>query len=186
MMERRGIKTLSMIPFYVNKELAGFIGFDNILNSGRWYGKNLIIIRVIANIIGYVFERQKNEKLLKEGERRFHTLANNVPAVMFRCLNDKNYTMLYMSSEIDKVSGYPVEELLNGKMNYSDVIHPQDRQRVWDAIQKHTELDEPYEVTYRVITKSGKTRWALEKGRAIRDEKGNVLYLDGVILDITE
>ena len=132
--------------------------------------------------------RQKQaESDLKESRDQFLSLVENIPGVTYRCRNDENWTMIYMSSEIDTVSGYPTNDFINNSVrSYVSIINPEDNRRnksiVSDAIENRTS----WQLRYRIQHQSGDQRWVYERGRAIYDEYGNVLYLDGFVLDIND
>ena len=72
-----------------------------------------------------------------------------------------------------------------------DIIHPEDRDRVGDAIAASTRLDDsqPYSLEYRVVHPDGSTRWVFAKGRANIAGEGSDRQLtsfDGTLADITD
>jgi PAS domain S-box-containing protein len=131
-------------------------------------------------------ERIRTDHELKESQERFKSLVNNIPGITYRCKYDKSWTMLFMSSEIDRLSGYSSSDFINNRVRtYESVIHPDDRENTAVEVDKAIVAGEPWEIEYRVLHRSGSIRWAYEKGQAIPDAEGKVEFLDGVILDIT-
>lgn len=123
---------------------------------------------------------------LAESERKYKTLVETLPGIIYRCKNDSDWTMLFISPKIARLTGYSARQLLHNKMlSYSDIIYPKDREKVWLAVQKAVKANRSYAVEYRITTSSGKTKWVWEQGKAIRDAAGR-LYLEGVIIDISE
>ncbi|MBP6497155.1 MAG: PAS domain S-box protein [Campylobacteraceae bacterium] len=132
-------------------------------------------------------DRKAVEQELIQSEAQFKSLVSNIPGVTYRCKNDEHWTMLYMSHEIDVLSGYPSSDfILNAKRSYESVIYPQDSQRIRNSIIDAIERDGKWEMEYRVVTKTGDIKWAQERARAIKSADGTVAYIDGFILDITE
>ncbi len=132
-------------------------------------------------------ERIKAEEELKQSRDQFHSLVSNIPGITYRCLNDDEWTMLYISSEIDKISGYKSEDFINNKTRaYGSIIHSDDSPFISKAVEKAINELQSWEVEYRILHKDGSIRWAYEKGRAIRNSDDIIEYLDGFILDITE
>ncbi|UKP00201.1 PAS domain S-box protein [Nostoc sp. UHCC 0870] len=75
----------------------------------------------------------------------------------------------------------------NGK--YETVVammHPDDRQRVLQAINRAVHEREEYNIEFRFIKPDGTPRWALGKGRVFYDQQGNPVRMSGVDVDITE
>ena len=127
------------------------------------------------------------QQALQESEAQFRSLVANIPGITYRCQYDDDWTMLYISSQVDPLSGYPASDfLLNSKRSYDSIIHPDDKSRLAEAVAQALAKQESWQLEYRILHANGQTRWALEKGQGIYDEQGQVRYLDGFILDITE
>ncbi len=134
-----------------------------------------------------ISKRKEMEDALRESKRRFSTLLSNLPGIVYRCKNEASWPMEFISEGCEELTGYKPEELENSdELAYGELIHPDDKGIVWEEVQDALEEDEPYELTYRIITASDETKWIWEQGRGVRDEKGNIKALEGFITDITE
>jgi PAS domain S-box-containing protein len=124
---------------------------------------------------------------LPEKKPRFESLIHNFPGIAYRCKNDDNYTMLFLSANVEAVCGYRANELLhNETIAFVELIHPDDRKKVAAAIASGIEKNQPWEIEYRLLRKDGNIRWVYEKGQGVFDEVDQELYLDGYIMDISE
>jgi PAS domain S-box-containing protein len=134
------------------------------------------------------FEALKaSEAALKESERQLSTLMSNLPGMAYRCLNDKEWSMLFVSKGCKELTGYAAESLINNALiSFGEVIHPADRQRVWDEVQVKLFLKKPYPLQYRIITASGHVKWVWEQAVGIFDEEGALMFVEGFISNITE
>ena len=127
------------------------------------------------------------EDLLNESEQKYHDLVTNIPGAVYRCSNDKNRTMHYISPNIHSICGYPADDFIaNEKRSYTSIIHPDDRKMVEDKVSGGLSKREPYVIDYRLIHKDSNIRWVSEKGQGIINNNGELMYLDGVIFDNTE
>lgn len=134
-----------------------------------------------------ITRRRKVERDLRESQRALLTLMNNLPGMAYRCLDDANWTMEYVSAGCRELTGYDEYELLfNVQTSYADLIHPDDRQRVRDAVQAGVSHGETYQMSYRLRTREGEEKWVWEQGEGVFDGQGRMLALEGLILDITE
>ncbi|HXG38292.1 MAG TPA: PAS domain S-box protein, partial [Bacteroidota bacterium] len=133
-----------------------------------------------------ITERKQREQMLLERERQFSALINNLPGAVFRVRNDPNYTVEYVSDQIAELTGYPADDFRENRRNFRDLMHPDDREWVWNEIQKALKEHRPYEVTYRFIDAYGKVRWNWERGMGIFDAKGELQAVEGFVQDITE
>lgn len=130
---------------------------------------------------------QTPELALHESEERFRTLVKNIPGAVYRCDNDSDWTMRFLSDGIEDICGYSASDFLgNSIRSYASVIYTDDRQLVDQRVKDGVARKEPYVVTYRVMHADGTIRWVHEKGQGVFGKNGNLTSLDGVIIDITE
>ncbi len=129
---------------------------------------------------------EKIERAFRESQDKILTMIDNVPGVIYRCINDENWTMEFISQGCEELTGYAAADLqFNRTIDYASLIHPADRQRVWDEIQARVQNRFPFELSYRIITRQGEEKWVREKGRGTFSEAGDLLALEGFILDDT-
>ncbi len=134
-----------------------------------------------------ISERKRAETALRASQRRFQSLVNNIPGITYRCALDADWTMVFMSDGVEAVTGYPAADFIhNAVRTYESVIHREDTADVNRSIREAVDAGEPWEIEYRVCHRDGSVRWVYEKGRGILDDRGEVAFLDGFILDITE
>ncbi len=134
-----------------------------------------------------ISKRIRAEIALKESEQRYKTLVENIPSVTYRCRNDQLRTMLYISDEIEKLSGFPPSDFIDNKIrSFSYIIYKDDIPLIFNEIEKGIKNRTSYKIEYRIINKQGKIRWVNEGGRAIFNKDGIIRWLDGVITDITQ
>lgn len=131
--------------------------------------------------------RRNLTQKVQEQNRRLSMLMNNIPGMAYRCKNNENWTMEFVSDACEQVTGYPPDHLLmNREISYAQLIHEDDRQHVWNAVQGAIDQERPFQITYRIRARSGETRWVWEQGQAVRASDGEVLALEGIIMDVTE
>ncbi len=124
---------------------------------------------------------------LRESRRKLSTLMDNLPGIAYRCLNDKNWTMEFISSGCLELTGYVAEDLVQNRiLSYNDIILPEDQKGVWESVQKGVNSRTPYRLTYRIRTKSGEEKWVWEQGSGVFSESGDLLALEGFITDISD
>jgi PAS domain S-box-containing protein len=134
-----------------------------------------------------ITERKQAEEEVRESKRFLSTLIDNLPGYVYQVANDPNYTPEFMSEGVFEVTGYRQEEyLIERTISCGQDIHPDDRENVWNLVQQAIAAKQPYECEYRIISKSGEQKWLLERGRAIYDDNGEILHLEGLVIDITD
>jgi len=130
--------------------------------------------------------QKQAEEELKDSRDQFKALVSNIPGITYRCLADENWTMLYMSGGIDPLSGYPATDFINNAVRtYASVIHPDDRDWLSQEVEQFVAQGLPWRFQYRVAHKDGSVRFVEERGRAEFDASGQLRYLDGFIIDVT-
>lgn len=158
------------------------------LMPGQHNRRNRLVLAMDITERKHAFEALKaSEVALKESERQLSTLLSNLPGMAYRCLNDKEWSMLFVSKGCKELTGYPAESLINNALiSFGEVIHPADRQRIWDEVQVKLFLKKPYPLQYRIITASGQVKWVWEQAVGIFDEEGGLMFVEGFITNITE
>jgi sigma-B regulation protein RsbU (phosphoserine phosphatase) len=82
--------------------------------------------------------------------------------------------------------GYTAREFLEDTIHFKDIVHPDDFERIGDEIRQYAEEDvEEYTQFYRIMTKDGQIRWIEDQTSVVRDDKGNKIFNQGLVVDIT-
>ncbi|MBD2057343.1 response regulator [Oculatella sp. FACHB-28] len=120
-------------------------------------------------------------------EARFRSLIANIPGAVFRCLQNPTWKTEFISDVIEEISGYPASDFVDDRVrSFASIEHAEDTPRISQLVQQSLQQRQPYEVEYRIIRPDGSIRWVYEKGRGAWDEAGNLMWLDGIIFDITQ
>ncbi|WP_336135407.1 response regulator [Natronomonas amylolytica] len=123
----------------------------------------------------------------KERKRRFETLISNLPGMVYRCRNEPGWPMEDVRGDVASFTGYTATELETGTVQWGEqVLHPDDSEWIWEAVQSSLESTGSFEVTYRIRTREGETRWAWERGHGIYGPDDQLEALEGFITDITD
>ena len=144
------------------------------------------IIEIYAALFASAQVRYRAGKDLQDMVEQYRSLVDNLPGTSYRCLYDEQWTMIYMSSDVDNITGYPSSDFINNSVrSYASVICKDDNDND-ELIARAIEADEIWDIEYRVIRKDGSVCWVHERGRGVNDEDGKTIYIDGLILDITD
>lgn len=172
----------SMQPLTIEIEYGG-MWFSERIYPIKDDNGNLIRIAIYAADI----TEQKNayQKLI-ESKRELSTFFSNLPGIAYRCRNDKDWTMEFMTERCIDITGYLSEEILyNRDLSFGDIIHPNDREHVWSEVQYHLSKKENYDLNYRIITKQNRVKWVLESAVGIFNTGGELQFIEGILFDIT-
>lgn len=142
--------------------------------------------RVLVTLTN-ITERRIAEKKLQETNRQLSTLIGNLNGIAYRCKNDQNWTMLFISDAVLDITEYTKDELtFNKKISYAELIHPHDIKYVEEMVEQSIKNNQRFTLEYRITTKSGKEKWVWEQGTGLREPNGKVNLIEGYIIDITD
>jgi PAS domain S-box-containing protein len=129
-------------------------------------------------------ERRCAENALRASEVRFRVAAV--------CSNDLIYEWDFSNDrvewfgDIDSALGYEPGEFPETLEAWEHAIHPDDHDRVINAVKEHILYRSPYEVEYRIRRKDGTyLRW-MSRASALRDKEGRPYKWVGVATDVTD
>lgn len=123
------------------------------------------------------------ESELFESQQKLSHLMENTPGVVYRCNLDKDWTMSFISKGIKELTGYESDSIVdNLEMTFSEIIHPEDRESVYQSINRQLSKKSNFVCEYRLITKTGRVKYVWDRGNVFDDKKKTI---DGVIIDIT-
>jgi len=113
-------------------------------------------------------------------------MLRNVPGLVYRCRNDPAWTMEFVSAGCERLTGYPASDLVgNRRLSYADLIHPDDRQAVWDAVQAAVRAGHPFQLSYRLLGADGAEKWVWEQGECVEVGADGRQILQGLVIDIS-
>ena len=129
----------------------------------------------------------KAQQALQESQRMLTTLMNNLPGMAYRCMCDPAWTMAFVNIGCLPLTGYQQDDLINNKkVTYGDLIHPDDREMVWQEVNSAIEANQPFQINYRIITRSGQVKWVWEQGIKVGKTEDGTPFLEGFITDVNE
>lgn len=168
---------------WTHKKLNGDLFFAEVSLKKIEFQNEIFIQAIVRDIT----ERKKSEKIISDQRRELSTLMSNLPGMAYRCANNFNWTMQFVSEGCYELTGYKPEELVNDSViSYANLIHKDDQLNVRENVQQALLNEEHFTLLYRIITASNQEKWVWEKGRGTKDENGNLVYLEGFVTDITE
>jgi len=188
-------ETANEIMTYLNKNNKWEGELNNIKKDGTafWTYARVSVFdhpqfgEVLISVNRDITDRKQSEILLRESEKEYRTLIENIPGVTYRCANDEFWTMEFLSDDVEKLTGYPHTDFLYNKVrSFASIIHKDDVQLVEDAISQGLKMKSVYAIEYRIVPADGEIRWVFEKGQGVYTSRGKLKYLDGVIIDITD
>jgi two-component system cell cycle sensor histidine kinase/response regulator CckA len=141
-------------------------------------------------VVALMRQRDRLEQLrrqdLQAREEHYRALVSNVPGVVYRLAGragDRRVT--YLSDGTRSLTGFDPPDLLAGRPALSDLIHPDDRERVRSDRERGLTERRAYALEYRLLRRDGGARWVLDRGHEVRGQD-DADCVDGVLIDISE
>jgi len=122
---------------------------------------------------------------LDDVARRYRTLIEQLPLVVYVDALDEVSSNVFTSRQIEPLLGYTVEEWKAETDLFARLLHPDDRERVLAAHARTHDTHEPLSLEYRLIARDGRVVWLRDEGVVVLDEHGQPLNMQGYLLDIT-
>ncbi|WP_235856256.1 PAS domain S-box protein [Methanolobus halotolerans] len=156
----------------------------------KYEGNNAVI-----TIVRDISKRKQTEKALtqyaeelkhsNELKEEMENIINHSPVIVFKWKAEKEWPVEFVSRNVEQI-GYSVEDFTSNRINYADIVHPDDSHRTHLHLSRYyharsTELN----WEYRIFTKAGDIRWVDERTLIYRHHDGSIT-IQGIILDITE
>ena len=114
------------------------------------------------------------------------SFVHELPGMAYRCQWNGTWSMEFVSLGCQTLTGYSCEQLIGETARpWNALIHPDDVAWVSEAIRSAIHGERPFQLVYRVHTRTGIERWVQEDGRGISMPGDDPFYLEGFVSDIT-
>lgn len=136
--------------------------------------------------ISAAIERMLNAQRLLQAKRaaemRFRALVEQIQAITYIWSTAQN-RLEYVSPQIAML-GFTAEQWLFGPSFHEAHVHPDDRDRVRQAVTASRTSGEPLSIEYRMTAKDGKIFWFRDEAQIVHDGSAHP-PIQGILLDVT-
>ncbi len=153
-------------------------------DSGPFLDEELSLLEEISSWLGFMIRSDATQRQLTENERRVRMSQEYGRVGTWDW--DIRTGEVYWSEQSAEWYGYTRREMHTDYEGFVNVVHPEDRVQVGEALRRCLETGEPYRVEHRTTQPDGSVRWLLEKGDVTYDEQSNPEHMFGVVQDITD
>jgi PAS domain S-box-containing protein len=147
---------------------------------------DVLFVTAVANTLGSSIEYVRSQERLRAAETKYRNLVEQVPAVVYVDDVDDLSTVLYISPQVFRLTGYTQAEHLSHPELWIQRLHNEDRERVLAELKETNESGDPWRVEYRMIRPDGRVVWVRDEAVLLRDDDGRPMCWQGVLLDVTE
>ncbi len=147
----------------------------------------LVTLSMTGLVLGAVVtEGKDSEKALRAAETSYRQMVEQSLVVIYIKAADKTGSILYISPQIEVLTGYPQDEWMKDEHLWEKLLHPDDREIYQSEIKQMNETRQPSASEYRLIARKGQVVWVRDEAVQVNDKQGRRRFWQGVLHDITE
>jgi formate hydrogenlyase transcriptional activator len=179
-----GVKSILAFPLSVGGEpLIGVLGFNTVREERTWPEALVKRLQLVAEIFTHALNRKRSDEVLRESEKRLSLATNAAGAGLWGM--EIETESVWVSEKTRELFHFAPDQELNYE-NFFKVIHPEDHERVNQAVQQALHSGENLVSDFRIVLPDGSIRWIVARGQRYLKATGEPDRLMGVSLDITE
>lgn len=130
-------------------------------------------------------QEEKYQSILMLLDEELHQLIDAIGDVPYLALPSEQPEIICFAGRVKELSGYSADEILADRQLWVNMIHPADRERVFDAFARCKSEGIPFEIEYHIIHKDGSLRYVIDAGEPVFNDKGQITQVEGIITDVS-
>ncbi len=181
-LRRTGVQSLLFIPIFTDAIWWGYISLASDNRDQAGDQQETTLFQTLGNLIGAAIVREQRAQALSDAKR----IVENSSTVLYRASPTPSKALIYISDNIARF-GYEADPLIAAPEHYKSYVHPDDLSKVLASqIQAVGPDGHAGVVEYRFRTLSGSYRWIEDHYNPVRDAKGKLVEVEGLLVDVTE
>jgi PAS domain S-box-containing protein len=177
------IKSASAFPLTAGrKPLAGALSFNAIREKCSWTETLVKQLQLVAEIFANALDRKNSEEAIRESEERLSLASSSVGVGLW--ILDLSTNQFWATDNAFELLGLATDCLLTFD-TFLNMVYPEDKKIVMEAVNRAYQLKEEISIEYRVILPDGDIRWLSSRGRRHGSRSDVADRLMGVTMDIT-
>jgi diguanylate cyclase (GGDEF)-like protein/PAS domain S-box-containing protein len=133
-----------------------------------------------------ITQRRSSAHAVEEAERRYRTLVERLPVVIYSAELGPTGRWTYVSPQIEDMTGYTAEEWMADPKLWYRRLHPSDRDEVLRAEDYVEREGGRLDIEYRLLARNGEVVWVRDEATGTPGRPGESGLVEGVLVDITE
>ena len=178
------IGAVLLIPYFIGQRPGGVLAIASVRPREHWEVQLHLLMKLMGSSLAAGLEHIRIQAALADLQERndLALYSANDGLWDFDTLNNR----VYLSPRWKAMLGYDDADV-GPTPDWRSLVHTDDMSRVQAAIRDHVAGKTPlFESLHRMRHASGEWRWVISRAKAQVDDKGRLLRLVGVELDITE
>lgn len=141
--------------------------------------------KALLGIVQDISERKRKEELLRDSEKKYRELSENLEEVVYRA-DPETLALQYINGAVEDLFGYTSGEWLEDPTLWKKTIHPEDKDRVISELKEAYQKGRKKVLEFRIIRKDKSIRWVRNRISWQKDNLNNIHHLTGIVFDITD
>jgi PAS domain S-box-containing protein len=154
---------------------------------------SIVLRNELGQITSYVSvnrditERKQTEDALRVSDQAYANLLKNLTGAVYRCRNDNDWTVEYISGGCTALTGYQPQDIIESRVtSLGALMHPEDVAPVWEKCQINLAAKKTCSNEYRIYRRNGEMRWVWDQAQGVYSDEGELVHIEGLLTDITE
>jgi PAS domain S-box-containing protein len=178
---------LMVAPLRARDEVIGMTAVWRFGSSRPFTGADLNFLVGLSQQAAAAIESARLVEAQREAEERYRQLVEELPMAVYMDEPISAATSIYISPQIEDMVGYPPEVWLGDPDLFPKLLHPDDRTRVLEEMERvFAEGEQGWSDEYRLVARDGGVVWIHDEAIVVRDERGEARYVQGFLVDVTE
>ncbi|MCC6189609.1 MAG: PAS domain S-box protein [Anaerolineales bacterium] len=128
----------------------------------------------------------RDQAALRQSEAKYRALVEQTPAITYIASLDESGRLQYVSPQVEATLGVHPADLLADSGLWQRQVHPADQARVQGRMQRASSQAGPVQTEFRWIRPDGRSVWLRDHACVVHGPEGEPLFLQGILLDISE
>lgn len=141
--------------------------------------------QALLSVAHDVTERKRIRRELKRAHNQIENVINAIEMILWTA-EDGDFSQAYVNDQaVRRIYGRAARAFTEDASLWIRCGHPDDRERMQRAeaeLQRGTTRD----IEYRIVRPDGDVRWVHDRAWAVFDDNGDILRLEGIVIDVTE
>jgi diguanylate cyclase (GGDEF)-like protein/PAS domain S-box-containing protein len=178
------LHSMLIVPLRVRGEMIGTLAVSRMTPDRPYTDDDRDFLQDLADRAAQAVDNARLYRRAIEAEDKFRTLVEHIPAATFTIGVDGKYR--YMSPQIERLLGYPVDRWDDGAAFWTTIVHPDDLTAVVAEDVRTDQTGDPFDMEYRYIAAGGRIVWVRNQTELLRGPDGDPRFWQGYMIDVTE
>lgn len=184
--QRQGIQSFLSVPMLRDGLAIGCFGFGTVWQKRTWAEDDKTLLKMVADIFVRVLDPERLQPENQASQEWFRQIVSSIVDHIYvtKITKAGDHINIHLSPHVEKLTGYPMEELeADWSLWPEKIIHVDDRRAAADQATRLAQ-GEASEAEYRLVRADGRIIWVRDRARVKAEGGSKIVY--GLVTDITK